>query len=174
VTLFDILNDQNNSEIISWTDTGQSFAIIDLNGLSSVILPRYFKHKNFSSFIRQLNMYDFHKIRDTGDVLIFKNRFFIKERPESLMKVKRKNPGPGQKIKETYDKELSKAKKKHRNLKEKVKDLESKLEEIVNVNKTLMDSVNFFSKNEKKIEDFWITCVENMKASYQGVNSFFW
>jgi len=46
----------------SWNTTGTSIIIHDIQYFTKYVLPRFFKHSNFQSFVRQLNMYDWHKV----------------------------------------------------------------------------------------------------------------
>ena len=52
--LYKLLEDNKNFNIVSWSSDGKSFIIKDINKFSLQVLPAYFKHKNFSSFIRQV------------------------------------------------------------------------------------------------------------------------
>lgn len=54
---FDLVDDTSLDPIISWGPTGESFVVWDPLEFSRLILPRNFKHNNFSSFVRQLNTY---------------------------------------------------------------------------------------------------------------------
>ncbi|XXG97716.1 hypothetical protein Hte_004025 [Hypoxylon texense] len=49
--------------LISWSNTEESFVMSPSHDFSKV-LAQYFKHTNISSFVRQLNMYGFHKVSD--------------------------------------------------------------------------------------------------------------
>ena len=49
-------------DYICWTDDGTSFRIRDQSQFASCLLPYYYKHSNMASFVRQLNMYGFHKV----------------------------------------------------------------------------------------------------------------
>lgn len=50
-----------------WGPDGTTFIVKDTNEFSKTILPKHFKHCNFASFVRQLNKYDFHKVRNADD-----------------------------------------------------------------------------------------------------------
>lgn len=54
---FDLVEDPALDSVISWGDRGQSFVVWDPLEFARLILPRNFKHNNFSSFVRQLNTY---------------------------------------------------------------------------------------------------------------------
>jgi len=61
--LYNMLEDQNIQHLISWSSSADSFVMAPTPDFSKV-LSQYFKHTNISSFVRQLNMYGFHKERD--------------------------------------------------------------------------------------------------------------
>ena len=52
---------------------GSNVVVKKVNEFSSTILPKYFKHKNFNSFLRQLNMYGFHTARQGTFMLMYLN-----------------------------------------------------------------------------------------------------
>jgi heat shock transcription factor len=91
---YEMVDDQSTDGSISWSSTGDSFVIFDATGFESELLPKNFKHKNFSSFIRQLNIYGFRKI-DT-DRWEFSNDQFIKGQKHLLKNICRRKQSQNQ------------------------------------------------------------------------------
>lgn len=60
-TLPRFLNNGRNSDLIRWSDNGDSFLVLDEEEFAKKLIPEMFKHNNYASFVRQLNMYGFHK-----------------------------------------------------------------------------------------------------------------
>ncbi|KAL2887017.1 Transcription factor SFL1 [Ceratocystis lukuohia] len=61
--LYNMLEDNSIQHLISWSSSADSFVMSPSADFSKV-LSQYFKHTNISSFVRQLNMYGFHKVSD--------------------------------------------------------------------------------------------------------------
>ncbi|KAI9638631.1 uncharacterized protein MKK02DRAFT_22296 [Dioszegia hungarica] len=100
--LFSMVSDQDTNALIYWSPKGDSFLIPHQEELAKKIFPRYFKHSNFQSFVRQLNMYAFHKvphtsITPTGEAELweFINPLFKRDHPELLGKITRQQRAGG-------------------------------------------------------------------------------
>ena len=55
------MDQSKNTELIRWSDDGKSFIVLDEDEFAKTLIPELFKHNNYASFVRQLNMYGFHK-----------------------------------------------------------------------------------------------------------------
>uniref|UniRef100_A0A8B9FQ40 Heat shock transcription factor 4 n=1 Tax=Amazona collaria TaxID=241587 RepID=A0A8B9FQ40_9PSIT len=60
--LWTLVEDPETNHLICWSTNGTSFHVFDQGRFAKEVLPKYFKHNNMASFVRQLNMYGFRKV----------------------------------------------------------------------------------------------------------------
>ncbi|XP_038067155.1 heat shock factor protein-like isoform X2 [Patiria miniata] len=93
-----LVDDATNDELIGWGPSGNSFVVQNQTHFAKDILPKFFKHNNMASFIRQLNMYGFRKkanlehgcLKLDSDEIEFQHPNFVKGRTDLLENIKRK------------------------------------------------------------------------------------
>ncbi|KAI8332565.1 HSF-type DNA-binding-domain-containing protein, partial [Chlamydoabsidia padenii] len=50
-----MVNDTRIQELIGWSSGGNRFCVYDTRQFAKTVLPQYFRHNNWTSFVRQLN-----------------------------------------------------------------------------------------------------------------------
>uniref|UniRef100_A0A8C2ASA7 Heat shock transcription factor 1 n=1 Tax=Cyprinus carpio TaxID=7962 RepID=A0A8C2ASA7_CYPCA len=97
--LWTLVEDPDTDPLICWSPNGNSFHVIDQGRFSKEVLPKYFKHNNMASFVRQLNMYGFRKVvhieqgglvKPEKDDTEFQHPYFIRGQENLLENIKRK------------------------------------------------------------------------------------
>ncbi|XP_077314588.1 heat shock factor protein 4-like isoform X1 [Lithobates pipiens] len=59
--LWTLVEDPETNQLICWSVNGTSFHVFDQGRFAKEVLPKYFKHNNMASFVRQLNMFLLHQ-----------------------------------------------------------------------------------------------------------------
>ncbi|PSN39502.1 hypothetical protein C0J52_17781 [Blattella germanica] len=96
--LWKIVEDPETNDLICWCPGGTSFVIRNQARFARELLPLYYKHNNMASFVRQLNMYGFHKVvsieggglKLDKDEMEFAHQYFLMGHPYLLEHIKRK------------------------------------------------------------------------------------
>lgn len=96
--------DTCDSKVACWSQDGETFIVKNTDVFEKSIIPQFFKHSKFSSFVRQLNFYGFRKIKyadtikidakleaETANFWRFRHEKFIRGKPELLIDIKRSN-----------------------------------------------------------------------------------
>lgn len=133
--LYQMLDTPEYSGIVRWGDSHDSFVIYDTNLFQELVIPQVFNHSNFSSFVRQLNKYDFHKVRSKNPqskAWEFTHPEFRPENRDKTHLIRRKSPNKTK---------TQVSKKAESQLQDEILDLTSRVEIIENTNRQLLNAL---------------------------------
>ncbi|CAG8516464.1 155_t:CDS:2 [Ambispora gerdemannii] len=91
--LYTMVEDQSIQHLISWAPSGDVFSVSNPTEFSKTVLPQYFKHNNWQSFVRQLNINDMFHANPSSESQAweFKHPEFRRGQLAALQNIKRKS-----------------------------------------------------------------------------------
>ncbi|CAK69234.1 unnamed protein product (macronuclear) [Paramecium tetraurelia] len=88
---YEMLKQNKNRDIIRWDEDGVKIQILDRELLQELVLPQHFKHANYASFLRQLNLYGFISSKDEQGAITYYHPSFAKQQVLMRNIFKKKN-----------------------------------------------------------------------------------
>lgn len=98
---FHMVSDPATDAVVCWGGASNTFLVLDPAAFSDFLLPSYFKHRNFASFVRQLNTYGFRKV--DPDMWEFAHESFLRGQARLLPRIVRKKKRAGAAWREEED-----------------------------------------------------------------------
>ena len=143
------------------SDGGETFVVKDTEKFASEIIPQFFKHNNFSSFVRQLNFYGFRKIKSDpikidsaleekdSKYWRFRHEKFQRGRPDLLKEIRKANQTTPEK------EEVDSLKKEVKDLKDQISNMSSDIDRLTSLVEDIMvtgddEHINFAASDGSK------------------------
>ncbi|XP_029903130.1 heat shock factor protein 2 isoform X2 [Myripristis murdjan] len=175
--LWTLVEDADTNEFICWSQEGNSFLVLDEQRFAKEILPKFFKHNNMASFIRQLNMYGFRKVMhiDTGIVkqerdgpVEFQHPYFKHGQDDLLENIKRKVSNARPEDSKIRQEDLTKILANVQNVHGKQESMDARLATLKRENEALWREISDLRQKHshqqqliKKLIHFIVTLVQN-------------
>ncbi|XP_028628442.1 heat shock factor protein 2 isoform X1 [Grammomys surdaster] len=175
--LWTLVEETHTNEFITWSQNGQSFLVLDEQRFAKEILPKYFKHNNMASFVRQLNMYGFRKVvhiesgivkQERDGPVEFQHPYFKQGQDDLLENIKRKVSSSKPEENKIRQEDLTKIISSAQKVQIKQETIESRLSELKSENESLWKEVSELRAKHaqqqqviRKIVQFIVTLVQN-------------
>ncbi|XP_018555258.1 heat shock factor protein 2 [Lates calcarifer] len=175
--LWTLVEDADTNEFICWSQEGNSFLVLDEQRFAKEILPKFFKHNNMASFIRQLNMYGFRKVMhiDTGIIkqerdgpVEFQHPYFKHGQDDLLENIKRKVSNTRPEDSKIRQEDLTKILASVHSVHSKQENIDARLATLKRENETLWREISDLRQKHahqqqliKKLIHFIVTLVQN-------------
>lgn len=136
--------ENGDKSIVRWDSSGRTVIIESVSKFADEVLPKYFKMKKFTSFVRQLNLYGFRKISSEMDPnqCEFFHSCFRQGKTELLERIVRRT-----KVRETTNLKKNTNEVNVEELNETINSLRSELEEQRNKYQELLSEYNKLKEN---------------------------